>query len=111
MTDPDVTFTREAVKAWLSISRADEDAILDVIVTAVTSVIEAMPDVPRTAEGAWAQQTHLAALMLASKLYRRRNSPNGIEAFTDNGAAYVARYDPDIARLLRIDGFTRPAVG
>lgn len=111
MTDPDVTFTRDAVKAWLNITRADDDAQIDVIVTAVTSWVESLPDVPRTAGGTWAQQAHLAALMMAGRLYRRRNSPNGVEAFTDAGAAYVARYDPDVARMLRIDGWTRPAVG
>jgi hypothetical protein len=111
MTDPDPTFTRDALKVWVGITRADDDAELDVIVTAVTSWIESLADVPRTADLLWAQQTHLAALMMGSRLYRRRNSPNGVEAFTGDGVTYVARYDPDIARLLRLDGFTKPKVG
>lgn len=108
MTDPDPTFNREAVKAWLTITRADDDAVIDVIVTAVTSLVESLPAVPRTGDDLWASQTHLGALMLAARLYRRRNSPNGVEAFTDAGATYVRRNDPDIARLLKLDA---PAVG
>jgi len=59
----------------------------------------------------WDADTRLGALMLAARLFRRRNSPNGVEAMTDAGASYVSRYDSDIARLLRIDGFDTPKVG
>ena len=53
----------------------------------------------------------LAATMLAARLYRRRNSPDGVQAMTDAGAWYVARTDPDVARLLRIDQYISPQVG
>lgn len=109
--DPDPTFDVTAIKAWLRIDRADEDDLFATIATAVTSLIETLPDVRRQADGTWAAATHTAALMLASRLYRRRNSPSGVEAFTDQGAAYVSRYDSDVARLLRIDGYAPPRVG
>ena len=46
--------------------------------------------------------------MLAARLYRRRNSPNGLETITADGVAYVARYDSDIAAMLATD---YPTVG
>lgn len=50
----------------------------------------------------------LGALLLANRTHRRRHSPNGIEAITGESVAYVARYDPEIARYLELD---RPRVG
>jgi hypothetical protein len=41
-------------------------------------------------------------IKLAARLYRRRNTPSGIEAFGDAGLAYVARQDPEVAMLLRL---------
>ena len=72
-----------------------------------------------TAANAWARRldlpydepTRLGVTMLAARWYRRRLSPAGIEAITDTGASYVARTDPDIARLLRIDQHQIPRVG
>lgn len=111
MTDPDPTFDRAAIKAWLKIDRADDDGLFDTIATAVTAFVERCPDRTLTVDGTWSAETHLAALMLAGRLYRRRNSPSGVEAFTDQGATFVARYDPDIARALRLDAYTPPRVG
>lgn len=114
-----MTFDTAAVKAWLKITRADDDALFGVIVAAVVSLVDGLPDIDREASdpltpdvpGAWTDSTVLGALMLAARLYTRRNSPNGVEAFTDGGATYVARYDPDVARLLHVDGFAKPRVG
>ena len=50
----------------------------------------------------------LGALMLAARLHRRRNSAGGLEPLADGGAAYVARTDPDIARLLGLDSHAAP---
>lgn len=111
-------FDVAAVTDWLRLTVPGDVALLTPICAAVVSFIDSLPDVPRSAPpadlgtlGDWAPQTELAALMLAGRLYRRRNSPAGIEAFTDTGAAYVSRTDPDVARMLRIDGYARPQVG
>lgn len=50
----------------------------------------------------------LGAVMLAARLVRRRNSPEGVVAITEAGPYYVARLDPDVALLLGLD---RPGVG
>ena len=52
-----------------------------------------------------------AAVMYAARLYRRRNSPTGTEAWAEGGITFVARYDGDIARALRTDIFTVPGFG
>jgi hypothetical protein len=51
---------------------------------------------------------HDGTVKLAARLYRRRNTPSGIEAFGDAGAAYVARGDPEVRMLLRL---STPRVG
>ena len=53
-------------------------------------------------------EVYQAGIMLAAKLYRRRNSPAGIEAFADS-VAYVSRYDPEVERFLRSQNWRRPA--
>jgi hypothetical protein len=55
-------------------------------------------------------EVYQAAVMLAARLVRRRNSPAGIESFAMS-VTYVSRYDPDIARALWADAWTHPAVG
>lgn len=55
-------------------------------------------------------EVYQAAVMLAARVSRRRNSPSGIETMTDT-VTYVSRYDPEIERALRQGAWTRPAVG
>lgn len=102
---------------WLSPNKTvTPDAHMQLCAAAVEALISTLPDAPLAAPDAdgnraWTAQTKLAAIMLGARLYRRRNSANGIEAMTTDGASYVSRYDSDISRLLRIDGNTRPRVG
>jgi hypothetical protein len=41
-----------------------------------------------------------AVLLLASRLYKRRQSPEGVAGWEDMGAVRVVARDPDIERLL-----------
>ena len=50
----------------------------------------------------------LGAVMLVGRLWRRRGSPGGIDSITEAGPVYVARFDPDISRLLALNA---PQVG
>lgn len=108
--------TTQEVATWLGMKSHEGDTHLEAVVSATIDLVDSLPDAPRMPANeagvrAWAPRTHQAAVMLAARLYRRRNSPGGIEAMTDGGATYVSRYDSDISRMLRIDGHTRPAVG
>ena len=55
-------------------------------------------------------EVYQAAVMLAARLVRRRNSPGGVESFGDS-VLYVARFDPEIARALRSGNWAMPGVG
>lgn len=105
----DVGDFTEKVRSWLSITATagpDVDA-LSVIAPAVIAFVN-RTRAPRAPDGTWAPETLAGAIMLAARLVRRRNSPAGIEGFTETGAAYVRRNDPDVAVLLRLN---HPAIG
>lgn len=78
---------------------------MDMIVEAVTGQVTEWHGTP------WPAGVHLGAVMLAARLYRRRNSVNGVETFSDMGASYVSRWDTDLDRQLRINKWTPPRVG
>lgn len=104
---------REVVKEWLRISTTADDDDLDDICEAVDECIRRLTSVERieptlTADGMWPYRFRLGAKMLAGRLLRRRNSPEGIATFTSEGVAYVRRVDPDVASLLRLN---LPAAG
>ena len=45
-------------------------------------------------------ETQEAIILLASRLYKRRNSPEGVAGWSDLGVIRVIANDPDIAKLL-----------
>lgn len=55
---------------------------------------------PAPASAVWPDDRHRGAVMLAAKLHRRRNTPDGTLANDDYGPIYVAKSDPDISMLL-----------
>lgn len=61
----------------------------------------------------WTGFAHIVegATMLGARLYRRKNTPDGVAVFSGEGIAYVRRNDPDIAQLLSLGDYGRPAVG
>lgn len=103
--------TVEDVSAWLGLKPGQEDATLQKVVDATNAYVGSLPVVEGVADGAWPTDVELGGVMLASRLWRRRNSPAGVEAITEAGAQYVARVDIDIARLLQIDAMTQPGIG
>ena len=112
------TLKTEALK-WLGIAAGSTGPDVDaagLVTPAVVAFVDRLPGLrtTTTTEGAteWAPDVKLAAVMLAARLIRRRNSPQGIAAFTqEGGAAYVSRNDPDVAQLLRLGTFAAPRVG
>lgn len=108
--------TPERVAARTAGNPADQD-VIDVVNAVNAFVNTGCPDAPRVRDDSgqptdeWAPDTDLAALMLAARLVRRRNSPSGTEAFADGGAVYVSRQDPDVAQLLRLGPYAPPKIG
>lgn len=105
----EVGLTAAEVTEW---SKEPDSENLNRVVAATNAFVGGLPVVQHLAPGEkWPGDVQLGAVMLASRLIKRRNSIGGIEAATDVGVAYTARYDSDISRLLRLDSQQRPVVG
>lgn len=85
---------------------------LDLVALAVNELVPRT--VPRVREldpeDAWPDDVMAAAYMLGARLFARRRSPTGVASYTETGPAYVARWDPDLERLLGIGKWLRPGV-
>lgn len=111
--------TTAGVKLHLGITDDRDDTRLTGIVAAVNAKVRRWPCVlvvAGTAEAPaadWAGGEDLVegATLLAARLFRRKNSPAGVEAFGAEGVAYVMRNDPDVAMLLGLGSWSSPAVG
>jgi hypothetical protein len=65
-----------------------------------------------TAHWGWPQvpaQIKQATLLRAARLFRRRDTPEGVAGFNDMGVVRLGRYDPDYDRL--VAPFKQPSVG
>jgi hypothetical protein len=104
----------DGVKVHLGVTDTRDDVRLASIVAAVNAKVRRWPCV-EPARGAedWtdAEDVVEGANLLASRLFRRKNSPAGVEAFGADGLAYVQRSDPDIAMMLGLGPWQGPAVG
>lgn len=109
------------VKGWLRLSDVVDDDLVASCAAAVEPLVErARPDyqvplVPTPLAGAAylyrpGPDAYQAGVMLAARLYRRRNSPAGVESFGDS-VVYTARWDADVDRLLHTAGYALPRVG
>lgn len=108
--------TWAGVRAQLRVDDALDDAVLEPIINAVNRRVTQLPivvDELLTQEPApeeWPADVVLGAQLLAARLFARRNSPEGVASFSDAGAVYVQRNDPDVAMLLKIGGYARPGI-
>lgn len=114
MTTPatEAPATVTAVAGWLGVPDDDteERRHIAVVVPAVNALIGSFHAAPADG-GEWPQHIVQGATMLAARIVRRRNSPAGVEAFTDLGPQYVSRYDPDLDRMLGLGGWRPLVVG
>jgi hypothetical protein len=100
--------TADQVRTWLKIpAGTDDDETIDLAVEAANAWVAGVPYVANTDWVTWPSDVVLAATMLAARWYRRRNTPSGVEAYTDN-VVYLPRRDGDVDLLLHL---TRPAAG
>lgn len=98
-----------------------QDESLELAINAVNQFVCRLPIVvdellagitpPPDPDYTWRGDVVQGAVLLASRVFSRRNSPEGVAAFGDQGAIYVQRNDPDVAMMLRIGGWAKPAVG
>lgn len=79
-------------------------------VAAVSALLSRSVD-PDGGAGEWSAAQQHGATMLAARVYRRRNSPAGIESLGEMGPTYVSRYDPDLDMMLGFGRWQTPKVG
>lgn len=101
------------VKAQLGIPADDasEDGRLVPIVAAVCDMVRDLPIASKAlGEDTWPDRIVLGASMLGARLYRRKDTPDGVVDFGSDGPVYVQRNDPDIAQLLQLGAYSKPRV-
>lgn len=104
-----VDATGVAAYLGLSPSATELDELAEVA-EAVTALVVAYRGLPDDGDD-WPANVSLGAKMLAARLYRRRNSPAGVEALGELGPVYVSRNDPDLSQLLELGRYAPPKVG
>jgi hypothetical protein len=102
--------TDAAVKAYLRLDDTGDDGTLTATVNAVNALMAEWFGAP-VPPAAWSEPKRQGAVMLAARVFRRRNSPAGVESFGELGPIYVQRNDPDVAQLLGLGAYARPKVG
>lgn len=109
-----VTPERVAAYLRLPLPSADQDLLVSVCaaVNAWVGGLEWVADAAAASDppGEWPVTAEQGATMLAARLYRRRNTPSGVEAMVDQ-VVYVQRRDSDVDMLLRVGSNQMPAVG
>lgn len=116
MTEPGTPppLTVQGIKDWLRITDPADDELIGWSLAATLDHVARLPFIRRQSEpgnpDTWESDARLGTLMLAARTYRRRNTPGGLEVLADQ-ATYVAQYDPDIERLLRVGKRAAPGVG
>lgn len=100
--------TVAVVGEYLRIDPASDG--LAATVAAVSALLSRSID-PDGDAGDWSAAQKHGATMLAARVYRRRNSPAGIESLGEMGPTYVSRYDPDLDMMLGFGRWQSPKVG
>lgn len=107
--------TADQVKAWLHLTDTADDQLMADVVDAVNAWVGSTAYVreldPTTwPDEVWPSDVTQGAVMLAARLYRRRNTPSGVEPFVE-GAVYLPRRDADVDMLLHQGFYAPPRVG
>lgn len=101
------------VAQWLRlpdpIPTVDADLLARIVTATEPVVARYRPDIGATA-AAIPPDIYQGAVQLAARIYRRRNSPAGIETMGDS-VNYVASFDPDLDQFLRRGRYRMPGVG
>lgn len=106
--------TLAALKTRLGIDEGDhtEDGRLTTVILAVNDEIRTWPVAARSSGlDEWKTSTVHGATLLAARIDARRNTPDGVAGFSDGAPIYVQRNDPDVAMLLGLGAWSKPAVG
>ena len=94
------TVTVEALAQWLGITMASAP-VTAMLTECLDGAVEAITErVGTWVEEPWPKNVQVAVTMQAARLYKRRNSPEGVTGFGDLGVVRVTGIDPDIEAQL-----------
>lgn len=102
--------TAAAVERYLGLGPERDAAALAEVVAAVNDLVSHWLGLNETDDPV-AERISFGAMMLAARVYRRRNSPSGVEALGEMGPVYVSRNDPDLTMMLGLGNYRSPVVG
>ena len=107
------SITADQVAEYLGIPMPTEPGDLLVLTTATNAVNTLIPaTVPRVralpAGTDWPDDVLNAAYLQAARFWTRRRSPTGIATYTETGAVFTPRWDPDVEKLLHIGDWAPP---
>lgn len=103
--------TQLSVTRYLGLPDDTIDTGLAGVVDSVNVLVAGWRPLADPDELAYPTPVQQGATMLAARVWRRRNSPAGVESYGDLGPTYVQRNDPDVAMLLGLGYYTVPVVG
>lgn len=90
----------------------DDTQTLEDIVDSVNDVVRRLPVASRAVDqAAWPASVRLGSSQLCLRLWRRKDSMDGVVAFAGDAPVYVQRNDPDVAQLLELGAYAKPVVG
>lgn len=102
--------TTAQVIDWSGLDLEVSDPEMVTVVAATNAYVDRLPNIDREEDGSWADTTKLGALLMASRFYRRKDSPAGLMTLGDT-STFVPRWDDDMARLLNQQAWRKPVVG
>lgn len=108
MTAPELT-TASAVERYLGLGPERDAVALAEVVAAINDLVSDWLGLAAGDE--IADRVSFGAMMLAARVYRRRNSPSGVEALGELGPVYVSRNDPDLGMMLGLGTYRKPVIG
>lgn len=97
-----------AVAAYMKLTDTSDVVLTDVVAAVNALLVSWFGNLTDAVSLEWPANYQLGATMLAARVYRRRNSPAGVEAFGELGPTYVMRNDPDVALLLGLHSYLKP---
>lgn len=92
-----VTAANVATWSKLTLPTGGELALLELVIAAVTEHVETH----YTVSDPLTDSQELAIVLQCSRLWRRRDTPEGVIAFDELGAVRISKLDPDVDMLLR----------
>jgi hypothetical protein len=91
----------DALRTRLGTVGTKDDALLASCLDAATAWVEdRVYDIPDARLGQRHPEVTEAILLMASRLFKRRQSPEGVAGWSDLGAVRIVSRDPDVEALL-----------